>query len=97
MSTIDTFARVARATGVTPPPLEYLRGKWVQRVLVMHGAYVFTTSMSLVACSLDPSHGNFIYLSFDEHDCPRHMAEKMYITSRNHVFIAPNSTALFAD
>jgi hypothetical protein len=96
MSTIDTFARVVRATGAKPP-IEYLRGKWVQRVMMLNDGFFFTSSSALVACCLDPSHGKVLFFSFDDHECPHDLAEKLHITTRNHVYILPNSTVLFSE
>ena len=96
MSTLDTFARIARATGAKPP-IDYLRGKMVQRVIMLNDGFFFHSSLALIACSLDPSYGKVIFLSFDDHECLRNLAEKLHITARNHVYISPNSTVLFSE
>lgn len=95
-STLDSYARVVRAVGVSPP-VEFMRGKTSRRLLMLNRPSIFRTARAIFACSLEPSFGKVMYLSFEPHDCPTAVAEAMEITENNRVYIASNTTLLFAD
>ena len=65
--------------------------------MMLNDGFFFTSSSALVACCLDPSHGKVLFFSFDDRECPHDLAEKLHITTRNHVYILPNSTVLFSE
>lgn len=93
MHTLDLYARLVRASGESFP-LDYLRGKSVQRIMQLSRSFTFAVSRDTFSCALDPAFGKAMFLSEQSRACPEQIADAMTIGMRNVVYIAENTTVM---